>query len=273
MSIFREGILKTIRKYLIDRNEREYVRLHFKWSKDARYRVREDVRFLEYSVTVPDSQTFVGQFEEIFLKESYKFTSPTSEPVIIDCGANIGMSCLYFKRLWPHSRIIAFEPDLRLFGILGKNLSKNGINDVRLVNEAIWVENTAIKFSVEGADGGSVYGTEHLTEVKAVRLKDLLQSHESVDMLKIDIEGAEDLVVIDCGDDLRRVRNIFIEYHSWNGKDQKLGEILSVLEANGFRYRLESTVRANAPLIYRTDGSTIDMHVNVYGFRETSAGA
>ncbi len=268
MSVFREGIANTFRNYFTDENQREYFRLLFRWGKHKRYKVVPGVRFLDYSLIVPDLLTFLGQFDEIFLKQSYNFETSDSDPIIIDCGANIGMSCLYFKRMWPKSRIVAFEADPNLFSILEKNLVENGIRDIQLMNKAVWVDGGPVMFSVEGADGGSIYGTDNLVQVQTIRLKEFLGKFKAVNLLKIDIEGAEDRVILDCAEQLDRVENIFIEYHSWKGKEQRLGEVLAVLESNKFRYRLESTVNGKAPLLNRLVESPMDVHVNIYGFRE-----
>ena len=50
-------------------------------------------------------------FNETFVNAQYYFESDNDWPTIIDCGSNIGMSVLFFKRLYPQSKIIAFEPD------------------------------------------------------------------------------------------------------------------------------------------------------------------
>ena len=71
----------------------------------------DNVRFFKYLFDVPDIPSFIWQFKEIFVDEIYKFDSKDEEPVIYDCGANIGMSCLYFKILYPKARITAFEGD------------------------------------------------------------------------------------------------------------------------------------------------------------------
>ncbi|MCL5737062.1 MAG: FkbM family methyltransferase [Bacteroidetes bacterium] len=268
MRVFLESLAKKVHGYLSNEYKREYTRLLIKWGKYRRYETRRNVRFLNYKFTVPDLLTFLGQFQEIFVKESYRFTAATDEPLIIDCGANIGMSCLYFKKTFPSSKVVAFEADPKIFSILTENLNNSGIHDVELVNKAVWIDDNGIRFSVEGADGGSIYGNNNLIEVQTLRLKDFLESFSSIDLLKIDIEGAEDKVVLDCEKSLDRVKNIFIEYHSWTKKEQKLGEILAVLESNKFRYQLESSVPREAPLVNHHDESSIDLHVNVYGYRK-----
>src|ERR1700693_4874079 len=58
---------------------------------------------------------FVCLFEEIFIRQDYIFVSRRPDPLIIDCGSNIGMSILYFKRRYPKARIIGFEPDPATF--------------------------------------------------------------------------------------------------------------------------------------------------------------
>ncbi|HEX4602645.1 MAG TPA: hypothetical protein VH724_01505, partial [Candidatus Angelobacter sp.] len=57
-------------------------------------------------------------YSEIFARESYWFTSNKPNPVILDCGANIGMATLYFKWLYPLAQITAFEPDPTTFNAL-----------------------------------------------------------------------------------------------------------------------------------------------------------
>ena len=58
---------------------------------------------------------------ELFVQHMYKFVAKTQEPFIIDCGANLGMSIIYFKELYPLSKIIAFEADDYIFSFLEKN--------------------------------------------------------------------------------------------------------------------------------------------------------
>jgi hypothetical protein len=62
-----------------------------------------DVRFLDY-------EALSYLYNEIFIDNSYYFAAENETPYIIDCGSNIGMSILYFKTLYPNSRILAFEP-------------------------------------------------------------------------------------------------------------------------------------------------------------------
>ena len=50
-------------------------------------------------------------FREIFVGGIYMFECNTDRPIIVDCGSDIGMSILFFKRLYPKARIIGFEPD------------------------------------------------------------------------------------------------------------------------------------------------------------------
>ena len=65
--------------------------------------------------------------------------------------------------------------------------------------------------------------------VRCVRLNDLL--NEEIDFLKIDIEGAELPVLKDCSDNLKNVKNLFVEYHGKYDEMFKLNEILEILVA------------------------------------------
>ena len=73
--------------------------------------------------------------------------------------------------------------------------------------------------------------------VKCVRLKDLL--NEEIDFLKIDIEGAEFAVLKDCSDNLKNIKNLFVEYHGKYDEMFKLNEILEILLQNNFKYYIK----------------------------------
>ncbi len=65
-------------------------------------------------------------FDEIITQEIYRFKADTDAPLILDCGANIGLSALYFQRLYPKARIMAFEPDTHNFELLTKTCRTMG---------------------------------------------------------------------------------------------------------------------------------------------------
>lgn len=74
---------------------------------------------------------------EIFVKEEYRTVFTKEDPLIIDCGGHIGVSVLYFKKISPLSRVIAFEPNLENFEILSKNVKVNRLTHVKLINAAV----------------------------------------------------------------------------------------------------------------------------------------
>ena len=205
--------------------------------------------------------------EEIFFDQTYMFQSSKKSPDIIDCGANIGMSIIYFRRLFPESRIVGFEPDKFVFNQLQKNLSHYNFSQVELVEKAVWIRNEKLQFSSEGSVGGSIQSrTEFKTiEVESMRLRDYLS--QEVDFLKIDIEGAELEVLRDCSDKLSNVKNIFVEYHSNYNEPQMLDEILSILKKTGFRFYIkEAWVNLKHPFVDRKS-SWFDLQLNVSGYR------
>ena len=213
---------------------------------------------------------FRHSYREIFEEQVYKFTA-TSDPVlIIDCGSNIGLSVIYFARNHPRARIIAFEPDKKIFELLKKNISEFGyLSQVELHNEAVWTENTRLKFFSTGSLGGSIQkestNKENIIEIEAVRLKNFL--NEKVDFLKLDIEGPEIDVLTDCQSLLGNVKNIFVEYHCQKNEEQKLDFLLRLLSESGFRYYIRQAYEnMNYPYIQK-HGEFMDIQLNIFGFR------
>jgi FkbM family methyltransferase len=186
-----------------------------------------------------DVGTFKYAFVEIFEKGVYDFPSTSPSPKIIDCGANIGIATRFWAKKYPQSRIIAFEPDPQIFQFLKKNTQENQTANFELHQSAVWIENKSLKFVASGLESGhlgtvpsTLYGAT--IEIPGQRLKDFL--NETVDFLKIDIEGAERDVIKDCAEKLNNVKCIYIEYHQFKKELNALHEILSILSATAFEY-------------------------------------
>ena len=103
--------------------------------------------------------------------------------------------------------------------------------------------------------------------VKCVRLKDLL--NEEIDFLKIDIEGAELAVLKDCSDNLKNVKNLFVEYHGKYDEMFKLNEILEILLRNNFKYYIkEGNAVYSKPFWDKDKIGEYDMLLNIFAFKD-----
>jgi FkbM family methyltransferase len=226
-----------------------------------------------FEFTFVDSASFIGQYQEIFKKQAYQFKNVNEQPVIIDCGANIGVSILYYTRQFPNAKILAFEPDKNIFPVLKKNIEKIENSNVTLINKGLWDTDGKMIFIQEGADGGHLVGDNinisieaKIAEIETTRLKDYLKG--GIDFLKIDIEGAEVVVIEDCKNYLENVQQIFIEFHSTINKRQQLDSILSILANNNFRYFIESVTLCNErPFIKRKAINNFDNLLSIYAYK------
>ena len=99
----------------------------------------------------------------------------------------------------------------------------------------------------------------------ARRLRDLLD--REVDMLKLDIEGAETEVLRDCAAELHCVKNLFVEYHSYLNQPQTIDEILGILKASGFRVYVESDQQLRQPFLWRPIQLGMDLRLNIFAYR------
>jgi hypothetical protein len=73
------------------------------------------IELLGYKISFMGEAHLRWLFGEIFMDASYFFHTDNDRPLIFDCGSNIGMSVLFFKKLYQNARIIAFEPDPATF--------------------------------------------------------------------------------------------------------------------------------------------------------------
>lgn len=228
-------------------------------------------QFLGKLLEIVDVDSYFSMCDELFVKRNYEFEACRKDPLIIDCGSNIGLSIIYFKQLYPECRIIAFEADNKVFNSLNKNISSFGFKDVAVNNKAVWITETEVDFYAEGSWGGRLPkpdDVDNIVKVKTVRLKDFL--NQKVDFLKIDVEGSETLILRDCADCLDNVQNLFVEYHSFTKEKQTLQELLSILHTAGFRYHIKEASIATTrklPFLERTL-SGMDLQLEIFAFRD-----
>lgn len=218
---------------------------------------------LGFPVTYTHPQSIVAQFRSIFRQQEYCFTAANDEPRIIDCGANIGLAVLYWKSKFPKAHVIAFEPDPELARVLRSNLTSANVSDVTVEEKAVWVSDGSLKFIQQGAGGGRL-GDGAIT-VATVRLRDFLD--QDVDFLKIDIEGAEVDVLSDCRGSLDRVKNLFVEYHSFGDRPQRMEELVGVLSGAGFRIAVQTERTIETPFLYRKLDDDMDLQLNISAYR------
>jgi len=201
---------------------------------------------VEYDLQYADLMTLCPQWLDIFVHETLQFQTAARAPRILDCGANIGLASLYFKRRYPNARVIAYEADPALFAMLDANLAANGAADVERVNAAVWTSSGPIRFRCEGADSGMVESLPGAIagasrSVPGMRLRDLLEA-EPCDLLKLDIEGAEDAVLHDCAPALHRVNAIVMDLHEFDPSSRQAPRVLDLLSRCGFTYAVDEFV-------------------------------
>lgn len=259
--------LKHIYKIITNKRYFEYNWLNSKYKNKKRYQ-QLAVKVKDWSLVVPDNTSFLFSYKELLLDEIYKFKSDKVNPKILDIGANIGLSILFFKELYPEAEIVAFEADPKIYNYLKDNVQSNGYQDVKLINKAVWYENTTLSFVSDGADGGQISSNaDNSVEVQTVDIAELLKENQ-FDFIKLDIEGAEEFVVPRCKGLLDSVRHFFIEYHSKVGQKQNLGQILNLLSQEGFRVYLHNPWDKPTPFLGLKSCAGFDFQVNIYAWRE-----
>jgi len=217
-------------------------------------------------VSFTNPREFLFGLKEIFVDKIYQQKLPAN-PLVIDCGSNIGLSVIYFKKLYPHAEIIAFEPDDENFALLQKNVQAFQFSKVMLHKAAVWITNEPLQFSVTGTMGSSIVPHTHAgntVTVKAFRLKELLT--KPIDFLKMDIEGAEYEVLKDIAPDLHWVQNLFVEYHGTFSQNKELIEILSIIETNGFQFYIKeaASVYDHPFTMKKISPNNFDVQLNIF---------
>jgi FkbM family methyltransferase len=186
------------------------------------------------SVVIPDTNHTVSlrlggsdipTFEQIFVHCEYDSPNlPAAADTIVDLGANVGLATVFFGLKYPAARILAVEPEAGNFAAMSLNAAALG-DRVRKQHAAVWVNDGAINLHTEDDDGAPLgaWGVQVSDRraksgqfVNCHTMKTLLDQagFTTVDILKVDIEGAE-LEIFSQGAAgwLPRINLIIVETH------------------------------------------------------------
>lgn len=237
-------LLATIRYHAGNR-----LRL-FRQSAPHQYRIRLGHRAVDVCLRVDKGD--LGALYGIFLDGAYdtvrKVIPPGSVHSIIDLGAHIGLSALYWAWQFPDARLVCVEPNPANVRLLRRNLAWLG-DRARILEAAVSDRSGKSWFR----DGPSSL-TGHLVHdgvgdyhVQCLTLEEIIArcGLDAVDLLKVDIEGAEVLIFSPSNHALGRTRFIAVEFH---GSSRPLDET-RMLEAAGFRVLAKSTRQVHRMMV------------------------
>lgn len=202
------------------------------------------IKFRKYSFTYFNKEEISILIDEIFKKEIYSIHLQNNSPTIFDIGSYIGLSTIYFKDLYPKAKIRCFEPNPNIFPILEENIFLNNLKDVTLHNIALGKNNETRSFYIDKSANAAFStasfrkdawnGKQRSKEifVKTKKLSEYIDNH--IDLIKIDIEGAEKEVLDDLENSgkTKFISNMLIEYHP--KKNTSIKNIVDLLRRNSF---------------------------------------
>ena len=195
-----------------------------------------------FTISYTNTEEFHILKSEVFTQDIYYFESDNPEPFIIDAGAHIGLATLYFKKLFPAAKIIAIEPNTQLIPLLEENIFQNGLKDVQILPIALsdhrgmtefFIDETKNEWWSTGSFEPGAWNHEQHSKTVLVQtemLGDLIS--RPVDFLKLDIEGAEMLVLLAAKDKIEQIRHMIIEFHPTNS--QNLAGFIEFLQEHRF---------------------------------------
>lgn len=165
-------------------------------------------------------------FRQIFINQEYRIvaklfiTNNIPLTTIIDAGANIGLTSIFFKAHFPDAKIIALEPFDSTFRKLNDHIHRNDLADVTTVKKGLWGYCTYLHSDTSRLEWGyrlhEPSGNVNAS-FEVITISDIMNQYklEFIDFLKIDIEGGEVSVFSNESnmDWLNKVKVIAIEIH------------------------------------------------------------
>jgi FkbM family methyltransferase len=197
-----------------------------------------------HSVTTRAGTADASTLEKIFVWNGYDLDYPEDVRTVIDAGANIGLSAVFFASRFPGATIVAIEPNLANYELLRRNTA--AYPSVIPLHAALWSEDTQLGLTNPSDRVDSYrYDRETSTEsVAAFGVPSLMKRFDlaQIDVLKVDIEGGERDVFAGRPDWVNRVRMFVIELHGDEAR-QAFAAATADLDAVRYRHGEDEVVR------------------------------
>ncbi len=183
-------LISFIRKFTIFGGLRLFI--NFKLKKLDELRIPELKHPFKLRVNTSDTTVFY----QIFSDREYDNPIDFTPNVIVDAGANIGLTSLFYANKYPNAKIYSIEPDKENFETLQFNT--NNYSNITCLNYGLWHQDTSLRVSdkFQGGKWAMVVeeiDTEEPGSIKAISLNSLISQFQlnQIDILKMDIESAE----------------------------------------------------------------------------------
>ena len=191
--------------------------------------------------------TDYSTFKQIFDKQEYNIPFDFMPRHIIDAGANIGLASIYFSNRFPDSKIYAIEPDDSNYKAICKNTTN--YSNIRAYKSALHhSSNISLKLIDRGIGewgfttqpNNNETGISFIKEIESVSIQSImaLNNFDIIDILKMDIEGAEEDVFMENVEQwLPRVRCLIIEMHDRYrpGSSKRIVKIINKFNFSSFK--------------------------------------
>lgn len=206
------------------------------------------LKFEEYSFRIRegeddpsyDHNLDLKVFNETWIENVYRIHEGhfSGDGVFVDIGANIGAVSIFVDSFNKNReddqkiKVYAVEPEPNNLRLLNRNIKNNPTENITVVNNAIWHTKSMVSISNLGANSSIVdLEEENKTDVLAITLENLFSIYKikEVDVMKIDIEGAEfDLILNTPAKTLAKINYLVLEFDkSFDGKFGQMVEKLS----------------------------------------------
>jgi FkbM family methyltransferase len=169
-----------------------------------------------------DAQYDIDRFRQTHrLDDSYRaMVAGGGRPLIIDCGANIGLASLWLARRFPEAEIVAIEPDLENFELLRRNLNHLA-QRVSFKLGGVW--NASGHLTISNPSAGSAAfrvqasASDSPGATRAYTIDEICSEYNVAApfVIKIDIEGAQDKLFRGNTDWLKKTHLLMLELDDW----------------------------------------------------------
>ncbi len=172
---------------------------------------------IKFPIYLRSGSSDIEVFCQIFVHKELDFKAIEPVKYIIDAGANIGLASVFFINKFPNATLDALEIDRNNISVF--NLNTRNYPNINLISKGLWSKNSTLKISNPEAKSWAFQIEETFDNdpdgFDAITINELVKTRKNkiIDILKIDIEGAEKEVFESDTSWLSNVKTLSIEIH------------------------------------------------------------